>query len=95
MDNIVQELKDMKSNKTEEVDPNYPYSKDGNKDDLTFVLNTMKIPIKKDSEISDWVSSYTNDKLVSIKNRKVVQGVVPNVKGMGLNPQLSFHRPNL
>ena len=78
----------MKSNKTEELDPNYPFSKDGNNDDLTYVLNSMKIPVQKEPDLSDWVSSYTDDKLVSIKNRKVLKGVVPNVKGMGLNDAL-------
>ena len=34
------------------------------------------------------MSSHTNDKLVNIKNRNIVQGIVPNVKGMGLNDAL-------
>ena len=73
----------MKSKKTEEVDPDYPYSKDGNNDDLTYVLNSMKIPFKKEKDLSDWVSSHTNEKLVNIKNRKIVQGIVIRQKNIG------------
>lgn len=78
----------MKSKKTEEVDPYYPFSKDGSNDDLTQVLKSMEIPLKKEKDLGDWVSSHTNEEIVNIKERKIVHGVVPNVQGMGLNDAL-------
>ena len=78
----------MKSKKIEEIDPYYPFSKDGNNDDLTQVLKSMDIPLKKEKDLGDWVSSHTNEEIVNIKERKIVHGVVPNVQGMGLNDAL-------
>ncbi len=78
----------MKTKKTEDVDLYYPFSKDGNNDDLTLVLSSMDIPIQKDGDIGNWVSTFTHEKMIKMSNRKIVQGVVPNVMGMGLNDAL-------
>jgi len=48
----------------------------------------MDIPLKKEKDLGDWVSSHTNEEIVNIKERKIVHGVVPNVQGMGLNDAL-------
>lgn len=61
-----------------------PKPKYGAKAELLRVLDQLNVPLTDEAEGSDWVVASTDGKKVKIENRKVEQGIVPNVVGMGL-----------
>ncbi len=62
---------------------NIPYAKVGYRKDVSFIYNKMGISnsIKEENE---WVSCTKKDHSMELTGRKVIKGLVPNVKGMGL-----------
>ncbi len=81
-------LGNMSNNKVQEEDSYFPVSKHGNYNDLMSVLTEMDIPIHKEGASDKWVTTKARNDGIKIKNRKIINGLVPNVKGMGLNDAL-------
>jgi len=65
-----------------------PYSKNGNKKDLKKVFQEFNVPIEGREGEADWVITRTKEKSVEFEKRKIVNNLVPNVLGMGLNDAL-------
>ena len=65
-----------------------PYSKSGNFNDLTYVLRELNIPMEREAERSEWVSTKINDTKVEMTQRVVDKDLVPNVLDMGLKDAL-------
>lgn len=64
--------------------PKIPYPKNGYKQHLDFVLNTLAIPTRSSSEIySDWVITTRQNSYVEYKNQIITKNIVPQVIGMG------------
>ncbi len=61
-----------------------PYSKSGHYGALQEVLSTLCIPLKNDTEPSEWVNTEQQKEAIAISNRGVVKNLVPNVQNMGL-----------
>jgi len=64
-----------------------PATKSGSKDELTFALKTLKIPVKSVDDKAEWVSG-TNADSVSVKltslsiESALKRGIIPNLVGM-------------
>lgn len=61
-----------------------PYSKDGNRKELRSVLQELDLPFENNKLDAQWVNTERNPDVISFAERKVVDGLVPNVVGMGL-----------
>ncbi len=59
-----------------------PYSRSGYKDDITYVLNDLNI--SKIGTSSKWINTQKLDTVVKYFNNRMVKGITPNVRGMGL-----------
>lgn len=64
-----------------------PTSMDGSWEDLNLVFSTLNIPTEGSIQ-SDWASISTKQDKVALGERKTTSGLVPNVKGMGLQDAL-------
>jgi len=60
-----------------------PYSKTGNRDELKKVLRQLDIPFENKGIRSEWVNTEKKDEGISLGNRTVIDGLVPNVVSMG------------
>jgi cell division protein FtsI (penicillin-binding protein 3) len=69
------------------TDATLPKLQVGNKDDLTLLLNYLKMPYSEDSK-SEWSVGFVENDSVTLLNRSVQDDVVPNVVGMGLKDAL-------
>jgi len=68
---------------------NTPYTKNGNRIDIDFVLNYFKTKVIGRNKISSaWVVTKTHDKAVEYQNRKIQINKIPKVIGMGLKDAL-------
>ena len=65
-----------------------PYSKSGNFNNLSLVLRELNIPMERDAERSEWVTTRVNDSKVEMTHRAMDENLVPNVVGMGLRDAL-------
>ncbi len=66
-----------------------PYSKDGNRTDLDYVLNQLRIPVKGRNRVrSAWVVTKQHQRFVEYQNRLVARNKVPKVEGMALKDAL-------
>ena len=81
-------LGNMENKEIEMEDLYYPFSKHGNKKDFVFASSKMKIPLKKESGVGQWVHTIADEDGVKVKNKRVVNDKIPNVIGMGLNDAL-------
>ncbi len=61
-----------------------PYSKNGHRNEITTVFNGLEIATSEAPDNSSWIKTATQDSIVELKSLKMVPGLVPNVKGMGL-----------
>ena len=62
-----------------------PYSKDGNREDLDYVLNQLRIPVKGRNKVrSAWVVTKRYNRYVEYHNRLVSRNKMPKVVGMAL-----------
>lgn len=61
-----------------------PYSKSGYLADIKTVLKNLDIDRKVDNKKAEWVTTSKTDEFVELKNRKVIDKLVPNVVSMGL-----------
>jgi len=61
-----------------------PYSKNGEKEDLKFVLENMDIEIFENGQLSSWIKTTSSDSLVAFSNLTIKESLVPNVVHMGL-----------
>jgi cell division protein FtsI (penicillin-binding protein 3) len=68
----------------------YPYSKGGTLKEFTTICNTLKIPLIKDGNITEWVSSQATDTSIVVKSKPVTAGIVPSVVGMGAKDAVSI-----
>jgi len=60
-----------------------PYAKSGSSEDILYVTNALKIPCKNAIN-ADWVNTATVSKTINLSEKKMQNGAVPNVVGMGL-----------
>lgn len=66
-----------------------PYTKTGNRNDLDYVLNELRIPVKGRSKVqSVWVVTNRNKRFVEYQNRLIRKSKVPKVEGMALKDAL-------
>jgi len=63
---------------------NVPYSKNGSIKDLKLVLDELDIESRSESSGLDWVMTRKMDDHIVIDAMNVKEGIVPNVKEMGL-----------
>ena len=61
-----------------------PYSKNGEKEDIKFVLENMDIEIFENGQLSSWIKTTSSDSLVAFSNLTIKESLVPNVVHMGL-----------
>lgn len=61
-----------------------PYSKSGYGEDVKRVFQTMGVEMKTAAANPEWVTTSTQEKSVTLESRKVIENLVPNVKGMGV-----------
>lgn len=76
--------------KEEELEEDFvkmPYSKHGHKEELEFVMEGMNVPVTDESN-SEWVLTRTEETRVRFQNRLLIDGLMPNVMGMGLGDAL-------
>ncbi len=60
-----------------------PYTKTGNRDELKKVIRELDIPVEAHGVKSDWVTTESKADAIEFSNRKVIEGLVPNVVSMG------------
>lgn len=66
-----------------------PYSKSGNRKQLDIIFEELNIPVKMTANInSDWVLTRRHEKYIQYQTRKIEQGKVPYVVGMGAKDAL-------
>lgn len=70
------------------VKTDYPLWTIGHKDDLEYLYNEFLIPLDPASANSEWAVSMSADSAVKLQPRLVGEGIVPNVKGMGIKDAL-------
>lgn len=76
--------------KEEEMEEDFvkmPYSKNGHKEELELVMEKMNVPVTDESN-SEWVLTRTEETKVRFQNRLLIDGLMPNVMGMGLEDAL-------
>jgi cell division protein FtsI (penicillin-binding protein 3) len=71
-------------NKQREKNLEVPYSKSGYMADITTVLKELDIKRATDKSKAEWVTTSKSDDHVELKNRSVINSLVPNVVSMGL-----------
>jgi cell division protein FtsI (penicillin-binding protein 3) len=65
-----------------------PFSKSGNFPDLDLLFRYFGIPYVKSGMLSDWVSTTRRDSFVELRDRKIINELVPNVVDMTLSDAL-------
>lgn len=55
----------------------------GQKDEISFILGELEIPFS-DNTNNDWTILRSKSDTLSMQNRHIAEGVIPNVLGMGL-----------
>ncbi len=64
--------------------PTLPFIKSGLFSETKYILNKLDIPYNNDSLDGKWFVSYTRkDEDIVLKDRKIIDNLVPNVVGMG------------
>jgi len=61
-----------------------PESKSGYKPELLTVFSSLKIPTVDEAPNQEWVNTQRNHEAIDIKNRTIVDNLVPDVVGMCL-----------
>lgn len=74
-------------NKTE-AHKHLPDTKNGYQAHIKTVLDHLQIPVKVNSQDSDWVASESTKDIVKLSGRKMTNGAVPDVRGMSLKDAL-------
>jgi cell division protein FtsI (penicillin-binding protein 3) len=64
--------------------PDVPYSKHGYIRDLNYVLNHLGIESRSEEDGAEWVLTRKMEDHIAIDGLNVKEGIVPNVKEMGL-----------
>jgi len=68
-----------------------PYTKNGSRYELDYVLDQLGIPVDHNDVNSEWVITTMTDSCILYENRFVKNnGLVPNVKGMGVKDALAI-----
>ena len=85
-----------KKQKKIEVDNlNFPFSRPGSKDDFLIASKGMGIPVIQGVNDSiEWINTRASSEGIKIKNRNIVDALVPNVVGMGLEDALYLLEKN-
>lgn len=74
-----------KNSVTESLDNfDYPYSKNGSKEDLEKVLSTLNIESAGETNQSEWVATQKRDTHIALQEMVFNNNMVPNVMEMGL-----------
>lgn len=66
---------------------NIPLAKNGYSDDIRYIYNELGISNGADTE-KDWVYCSRKDYSIDLKERKIIDGLTPDVTGMGLRDAL-------
>ncbi|CAG5085706.1 penicillin-binding protein [Parvicella tangerina] len=62
----------------------YPYSKNGDRNELKKVFSKMGVPVKDNSSNANYVATITGDNNVELSPKQFADDQVPSVIGMGL-----------
>lgn len=83
---------DMLNEHVEEISESgvLPYSKGGNKSDLTTIFKGLNVTIEGQEVESDWISTTAQEYKINFKRKSFAQGIVPNVQGMGAKDAVSL-----
>tara|TARA_B100001758_G_scaffold246286_1_gene260997 strand:+ start:1927 stop:4014 length:2088 start_codon:yes stop_codon:yes gene_type:complete len=75
---------------------NYPFSRPGNKNDFLIASKQMGIPVVQEYKDTtcDWINTRAGKDGIKIKSRNIVNALVPNVIGMGLEDALYLLEKN-
>ena len=65
-----------------------PYSKHGSRPELEKVMAAIDVPVKDGAADAPWVLTRTGENQVEFQTKKITEGLMPNVKGMGLQDAL-------
>jgi len=65
-----------------------PYSKDGNSYNLVNILKNLNLPYDNLNKEAFWINTEKHDDKIIIKERDLIEGLVPNVVGMGARDAL-------
>jgi cell division protein FtsI (penicillin-binding protein 3) len=65
-----------------------PLAKAGHQKDLSKVLSQMKIPATKNNADARWVDATSTENILVLNERKINEGMMPDVNGMGLRDAL-------
>ncbi|UTW64341.1 transpeptidase family protein [bacterium SCSIO 12741] len=61
-----------------------PVSRNGNREDLDQVFNTIDVDVNRGEDPGNWVATSTGSEDVTYYNRSIKDGLVPNVVGMDI-----------
>ena len=64
-----------------------PISKNGSREELTTVFQSMGIPVMGDPK-ANWIATSTKTDHVQLNEKEIQNGMVPDVRGMGLQDAL-------
>ena len=64
--------------------PDLPYSKDGSRQELKNVLQSLNLPFENNKTDANWVNTEKTENAISFAEREIIDGLVPDVVGMGL-----------
>jgi cell division protein FtsI (penicillin-binding protein 3) len=65
-----------------------PYTKTGNRQEITNALDFLDITVKKPSGKPEWVVASVEGEKLALSPRPIIENLVPNVVGMGLKDAL-------
>ncbi|MBN2481740.1 MAG: transpeptidase family protein [Bacteroidales bacterium] len=60
-----------------------PYSKDGNREELTKVLQQLGLPLEHKNTSTLWINTEKKENVVSFVEREIIDNLTPDVVGMG------------
>ncbi|MFB6319777.1 penicillin-binding transpeptidase domain-containing protein [Saccharicrinis sp. FJH54] len=86
----VQNVDMQKHEEEKDPDPEFkvPVTLDGNKKDLMTLFSGLEVNIKDESSNGDWAHTYNRGDHIEVKSLSIIDGLVPNVLGMGAKDAL-------
>jgi cell division protein FtsI (penicillin-binding protein 3) len=69
---------------TENIKHPVPYTKNGEKEDLEFLLKNLNIDLTETEGVTKWAKTTSQDSIIKITNLAIMDKLVPNVMHMGL-----------
>ncbi|MFC0877672.1 penicillin-binding protein [Saccharicrinis sp. FJH2] len=86
----VQNVDIQKHEEEKELNPEYkvPVTLDGNKKELMTLFSKLQVNIKDETREGDWAHTYNKGDHIEVKPLSIIDGLVPNVLGMGAKDAL-------